>query len=106
MSMMACVQAFEFQVDSCCIQVAFKFDLKAAIESVNLDEGWFQEVLDSEPKDLALILSDLANSARIPTSIFRNARMGLPSFVNRKWNEFAVLAGPPLLLLQFTDQLL
>lgn len=81
-------------------------DLKEAIESVNLDEGWFQEVLDSEPEDLALILSDLANLMRIPTSILRNTRMGLPSFLNEKWTEFAALAGPPLSSLQISDNLL
>jgi hypothetical protein len=71
-------------------------DVANAIASVQLDEGWLQQLLEVEPDNLALILGEIANTARISSSTLKKARTSLPSFSDAKWNDFAEQFGLPL----------
>jgi hypothetical protein len=70
-------------------------DVDGAIESVNLEEGWFDTLLTVEPDVLALIMGELANLAKVRMSQIKRARTGLESFSKAKWVTFAEHFGLP-----------
>ncbi|KAF8816701.1 hypothetical protein BYT27DRAFT_6384297 [Phlegmacium glaucopus] len=71
-------------------------ELENAIQSVNLDRGWIDELLALEKDDLALVLGDLVNRSRISNTAIKRARSALPSFSAARWAGFAKELRPPL----------
>jgi len=57
--------------------------------------GWIDEILDTEPDVLVLIIGKLANATKISSSTFKKARISLPSFSDEKWEKFAKLNDLP-----------
>lgn len=60
-------------------------DVDDIIQSVPLDDGWYQTLLSIDRAELAVLLGDLANRATISSADIRQARIGLPSFFTAKW---------------------
>jgi hypothetical protein len=65
-------------------------DVTIAINSVPLPGGWFPKLLATNADDLTIILGELANSAKISSYAFKNARTNLRSFSATKWTDFAL----------------
>ena len=65
-------------------------------ESVNLDHGLIAGLLDLQSDELAIFLADIANTANIATTAFKNTRAQLKSFSEAKWTNLAPDFGLPL----------
>ena len=62
-------------------------DIDDVIDSVDLPEGWFENLLQDD--NLPALLAELANQGNITNAAFKWARMNLPSFCDEKWSELA-----------------
>lgn len=70
-------------------------DVDDIIDSIKLDHGLRAGLLELTLDELADVLADVANEARLPTAIFKEARIDLPSFFAVKWSEYAKEFGLP-----------
>ena len=87
-------------------------DIDDVIDSVDLPEGWFENLLQDD--NLPALLAELANQGNITNAAFKWARMNLPSFCDEKRSELRLNSAsaqawqdcsyPPSLLL-FTSSL-
>ena len=64
-------------------------DVDDVIASMNLDRGLLAAFKELTEDELAALLGELANRARLPTSAFKRARVDLTSFSKAKWSYFA-----------------
>lgn len=64
-------------------------DIEDVIQSVDLEEGWMQKLLEVDDEELALIIGDLANQSNLTNKSIKKARTTLPSFCTEKWADFA-----------------
>lgn len=70
-------------------------DVNDIIESVNLENGWLDGLMSLDRDDLATVLADIANKAKVSTIAFKKARTDLPSFSVVKWSHFSAKIGLP-----------
>jgi hypothetical protein len=70
-------------------------DVDDVIASMNLDGGLLAAFKELTEDELAVLLGELANRARLPTSAFKKARVDLTSFSKAKWSDFAPQYGLP-----------
>jgi hypothetical protein len=67
----------------------------SAINSVQLRKGWLPKLLQVNHDNLALILGEIANEAKISSYDFKKARTTLRSFSTTNWADFATQFGLP-----------
>ncbi|KIL58137.1 hypothetical protein M378DRAFT_170927 [Amanita muscaria Koide BX008] len=67
-------------------------DVDSLVDSINLD---IDGLLELDRDELAALLAHIANEARITTTMFKKARIELPSFSLAKWSKFAEQYGLP-----------
>ena len=64
-------------------------DVEELVESINLDKGLIDGLLQLKPDELASLLGEVANKANLPTTTIKKFRADLPSFSVAKWTDFA-----------------
>lgn len=64
-------------------------DVDDVIASMNLDRGLLAAFKELPEDELAALLGELANRARLSTSAFKKARLDFTSFSQAKWSNFA-----------------
>ena len=67
-------------------------DADSLIKSTNID---LDKCLELDKEDLTVILAHIANQAGITMTLFKKARVELPSFSTVKWAKFAEQLGLP-----------
>jgi hypothetical protein len=70
-------------------------DIESFIEAVPLDNGLIDGLQQLHRDELAAVLAYVANVANISTAAFKKSRIGLPSFSEAKWSDFAKQFGLP-----------
>jgi hypothetical protein len=70
-------------------------DVDDIIDSMNLDNGLRLAFSELTADEQTALLADFANSASLPNSAFKKARVDLPSFCAAKWSTFAEEFGLP-----------
>ncbi|KAF9467101.1 hypothetical protein BDZ94DRAFT_1295230 [Collybia nuda] len=63
--------------------------LQLAIDSNTLDDGWFDELLNSEPEDPSLLLGGITNVKKTTLYTIKDSKMIFPSFLTENWAKFA-----------------
>lgn len=70
-------------------------NIESIIESVPLDNGLIDGLLQLDHDERTAALAHVANETNVTTSAFKKARIELPSFSTAKWSEFARQFGLP-----------